>query len=412
MEAFTYKGISAGKYVEGEIEALNQDEASFKLKEQKIIITNLIKSAKKKGAKKEKSKSKGSSLFGKKKVKVEDILIFSKQFATMVKAGLPILQTLAMLRDQLEGPAIKEIVEDIRKSLEGGVTLSKCFEKYPKQFDNVYINLIRAGEASGKLDVFLLKIVDDLEKKEKIKKKIKSALMYPSIMFTVAITVSAFMLIKVVPVFANMYDGMGIALPKPTAVIMSMSNFLRGTGGLIMLISLVGGYGAFKYLTTKNEAIKYRWHKQVLKLPVFGDLILKSMLAQISLIMGNLSAAGVNLLESIEIAKSVSKNVVVTEALENVKKGVFSGDTLTKLFLKEPLFPPTFSQLISVGEQTGQLDEMFNSVAVYYEAEFDQAVDNMSSLIEPIMIVFMGLMIGGLMIAMYSPIFNVGALIG
>ncbi|MFL2897946.1 MAG: type II secretion system F family protein [Candidatus Pelagibacter sp.] len=412
MEAFTYKGISAGKYVEGEIEALNQDEASFKLKEQKIIITNLIKSAKKKGAKKEKSKSKGSSLFGKKKVKVEEILIFSKQFATMVKAGLPILQTLAMLRDQLEGPAIKDIVEDIRKSLEGGVTLSKCFEKYPKQFDNVYVNLIRAGEASGKLDVFLMKIVDDLEKKEKIKKKIKGALMYPSIMFTVAITVSAFMLIKVVPVFANMYDGMGIALPKPTAVIMNMSNFLRGTGGLIMLISLVGGYGAFRYLTTKNEAIKYRWHKQVLKLPVFGDLILKSLLAQISLIMGNLSAAGVNLLESIEIAKSVSKNVVVTEALENVKKGVFSGDTLTKLFLKEPLFPPTFSQLISVGEQTGQLDEMFNSVAIYYEAEFDTAVDNMSSLIEPIMIVFMGLMIGGLMIAMYSPIFNVGALIG
>ena len=412
MEAFTYKGISAGKYVEGEIEALNQDEASFKLKEQKIIITNLIKSAKKKGAKKEKSKSKGSSLFGKKKVKVEEILIFSKQFATMVKAGLPILQTLAMLRDQLEWPAIKDIVEDIRKSLEGGVTLSKCFEKYPKQFDNVYVNLIRAGEASGKLDVFLMKIVDDLEKKEKIKKKIKSALMYPSIMFTVAITVSAFMLVKVVPVFANMYDGMGIALPKPTAVIMSMSNFLRGTGGLIMLISLVGGYGAFRYLTTKNEAIKYRWHKQVLKLPVFGDLILKSLLAQISLIMGNLSAAGVNLLESIEIAKSVSKNVVVTEALENVKKGVFSGDTLTKLFLKEPLFPPTFSQLISVGEQTGQLDEMFNSVAVYYEAEFDQAVDNMSSLIEPIMIVFMGLMIGGLMIAMYSPIFNVGSIIG
>ena len=412
MEAFTYKGISAGKYVEGEIEALNQDEASFKLKEQKIIITNLIKSAKKKGAKKQKSKSKGSSLFGKKKVKVEEILIFSKQFATMVKAGLPILQTLAMLRDQLEGPAIKDIVEDIRKSLEGGVTLSKCFEKYPKQFDNVYVNLIRAGEASGKLDVFLMKIVDDLEKKEKIKKKIKGALMYPSIMFTVAITVSAFMLIKVVPVFANMYDGMGIALPKPTAVIMNMSNFLRGTGGLIMLISLVGGYGAFRYLTTKNEAIKYRWHKQVLKLPVFGDLILKSLLAQISLIMGNLSAAGVNLLESIEIAKSVSKNVVVTEALENVKKGVFSGDTLTKLFLKEPLFPPTFSQLISVGEQTGQLDEMFNSVAIYYEAEFDTAVDNMSSLIEPIMIVFMGLMIGGLMIAMYSPIFNVGALIG
>jgi len=410
MEIFSYKGISEGKYIEGEIEALNPDEASHKLKEQKIIITNLSKS-KKKGTKKEKAKGKGGfSLFGKKKVK-EDVLIFSKQFATMVKAGLPILQVLQMLRDQIESPAMKDVIEDIRKSLEGGVTLSKCFEKYPQHFDNVYVNLIKAGEASGRLDTFLLKIVESLEKKEKIKKKIKSALMYPSIMFTVAITVSAFMLVKVVPVFAKMYDGMGVALPTPTAVIMSMSDFLRGAGGMIILFGSIIGFFVFRYLTTKNATIRYKWHKQVLKLPVFGDMILKSLIARISLIMGNLSAAGVNLLESLEIAKSVSNNVVVTEALENVKKGVFSGDTLTKLFLKEPLFPPTFSQLISVGEQTGQLDEMFGSVASYYEEEFDNSVDNMSSLIEPIMIVFMGLMIGGLMIAMYSPIFNVGALI-
>ena len=413
MEAFTYKGISDGKYVDGEIEALNLDEASHKLKEQKVIITNIVRSSsKKKTDKKDKKKSKGSSLFGKKKAKVEDVLMFSKQFATMVKAGLPILQVLAMLRDQIESPAMKDVVEEIRKSLEGGVTLSKCFEKFPELFDNVYINLIKAGEASGKLDVFLLKIVEALEKKEKIKKKIKSALMYPGIMFTVAITVSAFMLIKVVPVFAKMYDGMGIKLPAATATIMAMSDFLRGTGGLILLMSLIIFFIIFRYLTTKNEKIKYAWHKQVLKLPIFGDMILKSMLARVSLIMGNLSAAGVNLLESLEISKSVSNNVVVLESLENVKKGVFSGDTLTKLFLKDPLFPPTFGQLISVGEQTGQLDEMFGSVAKYYEAEFDTVVDNLSALIEPIMIVFMGIMIGGLMIAMYSPIFNVGALIG
>jgi len=411
MEFFTYKGISAGKYVEGEIESLNQEEASHKLKEQKIIITSLIRTKKKKDEKKGKGKGGGFS-FGKKKVTSVDLVIFSKQFATMVKAGLPILQVLEMLRDQLENPTMKEIIEDIRRSLEGGVTLSKCFEKYPKLFDNVYINLIKAGEASGKLDVFLLKIVESLEKREKIKKKIKGALMYPSIMFTVAIVVSAFMLVKVVPVFAKMYDGMGIALPTPTAVIMSMSDFLRGTGGMVLLLSIIGFTVAFRYLTTKNEKIRYLWHKQVLKLPIFGNMILKSLLSRISLILGNLSAAGVNLLEALEIAKSVSDNVVVTEALENVKKGVFSGDTLTKLFLKEPLFPPTFSQLIAVGEQTGNLDEMFNSVAIYFEEEFDSAVDNMSSLIEPIMIVFMGIMIGGLMIAMYSPIFNVGALIG
>ena len=409
-ETYTYKGISAGKYVEGSIEALSQEEASFKLKEQKIIITKLIRT-KKKAADKTKKKGASLSLF-KKKVKPEDVVIFSKQFATMVKAGLPILNVLSMLRDQLEHPELKIIVEDIRKSLEGGMTLSKCFEKYPKIFDNIYINLIKAGEASGKLDVFLLKLVDSLEKREKVKKKIKGALMYPMVMFTVAITVMVFMLIKVVPIFAEMYEGMGVELPTPTAVIMAGSDFMRGSGGLTLFLVLVVGFALFKYLTTKVPAIRYKWHQRVLKMPVFGDMILKSLIARVSLIMGNLSGAGVNLLESIEIAKQVSNNDVVTLALENVKKGVFSGDTLTKLFLKEPTFPPTFSQLISVGEQTGNLDEMFTSVANYYEEEFDTAVDNMSSLIEPIMIVFMGTMIGGLMIAMYSPIFNVGALMG
>ncbi len=379
-ETFSYKGISAGKYIEGEIEAINQEEASFKLKEQKIIITNLTK-LKKKKAEKEKGKKSGFS-FGKKKVTPADVMLFSKQFATMVKAGLPILNVLTMLRDQIEHPTMKEIIEDIRKNLEGGITLSKCFEKYPKIFDNIYINLIKAGEASGKLDDFLLKLVDSLEKR------------------------------KVVPVFAEMYEGMGVALPTPTAVIMNASNFMRGAGGLTLGIVSIIGFVIFKYTTTKIPTIRYKWHQRVLKMPVFGDMILKSLIARISLIMGNLSAAGVNLLESIEIAKQVSNNDVVTQALENVKKGVFSGDTLTKLFLKEPVFPPTFSQLISVGEQTGNLDEMFTSVSSYYEEEFDTAVDNMSSLIEPIMIVFMGTMIGGLMIAMYSPIFNVGAIIG
>tara|TARA_B100000530_G_scaffold137680_1_gene86207 strand:+ start:703 stop:1944 length:1242 start_codon:yes stop_codon:yes gene_type:complete len=409
-ETYTYKGISAGKYVEGSIEALSQEEASFKLKEQKIIITKIVRTKKK--AAEKKKKAGGGFSFMKKSIKPEDVVIFSKQFATMVKAGLPILNVLGMLRDQLEHPELKIIVEDIRKSLEGGLTLSKCFEKYPKVFDNIYINLIKAGEASGKLDVFLLKLVDSLEKREKVKKKIKSALMYPMVMFTVAITVMVFMLVKVVPIFAEMYEGMGVALPTPTAVIMTGSNFMRGSGGLTLLIVLIVSFIIFKYLTTKVPAIRYKWHQRVLKMPVFGDMILKSLIARVSLIMGNLSSAGVNLLESIEIAKQVSNNDVVTLALENVKKGVFSGDTLTKLFLKEPTFPPTFSQLISVGEQTGNLDEMFTSVSNYFEEEFDQAVDNMSSLIEPIMIVFMGVMIGGLMIAMYAPIFNVGALMG
>ena len=284
-ETYTYKGISAGKYVEGTIEAMNQDEASFKLKEQKIIITKLIRT-KKKAAEKKKSAGGGFSLF-KKKINQEDVVIFSKQCATMVKAGLPILNVLTMLRDQLEHPELKIIVEDIRKNLEGGLTLSKCFEKYPKIFDNVYINLIKAGEASGKLDVFLLKIVDSLEKREKVKKKIKSALTYPVVMFVVAITVMVFMLIKVVPIFAEMYEGMGVPLPTPTAVIMGASNFMRGTGGLMVAIFSATGFVIFKYVTTKIPAIRYKWHGRVLKMPVFGDMILKSLIARISLIMGN-----------------------------------------------------------------------------------------------------------------------------
>jgi type IV pilus assembly protein PilC len=346
-ENYKYKGISAGAYVEGNIEALSLEEASFKLKEKKIIITNI---AREKIKKKTKEKSKKSSFsFGKKKVQPQDVVIFSKQFATMVKAGLPILNVLQMIRDQIEHPTVKEIVEDIRKSLEGGVTLSKCFEKYPAVFDNVYINLIKAGEASGKLDLFLLKLVDSLEKREKVKKKIKGALMYPAVMFSVAITVMVFMLIKVVPVFAEMYSGMGVPLPTSTAVIMTASNFMRGSGGLTLGIISLTSFIIFKYVTTKIPSIRYKWHGVVLKLPVFGEMILKSLLARIALIMGNLSAAGVNLLESIEIAKSVSNNDVVTQALENFKKGVYSGYTLTKLFLKETVFPPTFSKLISVG---------------------------------------------------------------
>lgn len=409
MLSFEYKGISQGKYVEGDIEAVNQEEAAYKLKNQKIIITKLNKSAKKK---EEIKKKETKSLFGA-SVKPKEVMIFVKQFSTMIRAGLPVLNALDMLSQQTERPGMKGIITQIKKDLETGVALSKCFEKHTKAFDNVVVNLIKAGEASGKLDVFLEKIVIALEKREKIKSKIKSALFYPTTLFTVAILVTVFMLIKVVPVFVEMYKGMGVKVPTPTAVIMSMSDFMRSpTGGGLTAVIIFTFIIVFRYLIRTNYNVRKKWHQFVLKLPLFGGLILKSMLARISLVLGNLSAAGVNLLESIDIAKSVSNNTILLEALENVKKGVFSGQRLTELFFKEKIFPPTFSQLISVGEQTGSLDAMFESVAKYYEEEFDTAVANLSSLIEPIMIVFMGITIGGLMVAMYAPIFNVGAIVG
>lgn len=410
MLNFEYKGISAGKYIEGEIEALNNAEAAHKLKEQKVIITKLIQSKKKK--KEAKKKEKFSFSFGT-GVKPKEILIFCKQFATMLRAGLPVLNTLNMLIEQTKAPGMKKIITSIRTDLEAGNALSKCFEKHPKVFDTVVVNLIKAGEASGKLDTFLQRIVISLEKREKIKSQIKSALFYPGVLLSVAILVTIFMLIKVVPVFVKMYEGMGVEVPGSTAAIMSASDFMRSaTGGGLTLVIIVVSIIALRYLIKTQYKVRKAWHQFVLKIPVFGNLIQKSILAKISLVMGNLNQAGVDLLESIDIAKSVTANTVVIEALENIKKGVFSGETLTKLFNKEKIFPTTFSQLISVGEQTGSLDEMFGSVASYYEEEFDTAVANLASLIEPIMIVFMGITIGGLMIAMYAPIFNVGAIIG
>ena len=410
MLNFEYKGISQGKYVEGEIEALNNAEAAHKLKDQKVIITKLKEAKKKKVVTK---KEKTSFSFGT-GIKAQEILIFCKQFATMLRAGLPVLNTLEMLDGQTKRPPMKKVIQTIKKDLESGNALSKCFDKHPKIFDTVVVNLIKAGEASGKLDTFLQKIVVNLEKREKIKSQIKSALFYPGILFSVAMMVTVFMLMNVVPTFVDMYENMGMGddLPTPTAVIMSMSKFVRSSGGLFLLIFIILFVVGFKYLISKNYNVKKAWHQTILKLPIFGNLINKSILAKVSLVLGNLNQAGVDLIESIDIAKSVTDNVIVIEALENIKKGVFSGETLTDLFNKEKIFPATFSQLISVGEQTGSLDEMFGSVAIYYEEEFDVAVANLASLIEPIMIVFMGITIGGLMLAMYAPIFNVGAIIG
>ncbi len=410
MLNFEYKGISQGKYVEGEIEALNNAEAAHKLKDQKVIITKLKEAKKKKVVTK---KEKTSFSFGT-GIKAQEILIFCKQFATMLRAGLPVLNTLEMLDGQTKRPPMKKVIQTIKKDLESGNALSKCFDKHPKIFDTVVVNLIKAGEASGKLDTFLQKIVVNLEKREKIKSQIKSALFYPGILFSVAMMVTVFMLMNVVPTFVDMYENMGMGddLPTPTAVIMSMSEFVRSSGGLFLLIFIILFVVGFKYLISKNYNVKKAWHQTMLKLPIFGNLINKSILAKVSLVLGNLNQAGVDLIESIDIAKSVTDNVIVIEALENIKKGVFSGETLTDLFNKEKIFPATFTQLISVGEQTGSLDEMFGSVAIYYEEEFDVAVANLASLIEPIMIVFMGITIGGLMLAMYAPIFNVGAIIG
>lgn len=407
---FDYKGIKGASYTSGSIEAIDIEEATFKLKQDKIIVTQITKSKKSNETKKKQSSI--LDLLGSSKIPTKEVLIFTKQLSTMIKAGLPILSILSMLSEQVTKKNIKDLILNIKKDVESGGTLSSSFAKHPKIFDTIYINLVKAGEASGNLDVFFEKIVISLEKREKIKRAIKSALFYPVTLLVIALSVTTFMLIKVVPIFVEMYAGMGVTLPAATRVIMGISAFIRSpTGGGLLLISIILMIFIIRYLTNKSYAFRYRLHKFYFKIPLFGDLILKSVLARIAIVLSNLTTAGVNVIESTEIAKSITTNEVVILAFDNIKKGVFSGETLASLFTKEKVFPQTFSQLVTVGEQTGNLEGMFGSIGVYYEEEFDSSVANLSSLIEPIMISLMGILIGGLMIALYSPIFSIGEVV-
>ena len=415
MPSFEYKGISGEKntYANGIIEAINEDEAAYRLRQKKIIITSIkeIKSSKKSKVN-EKASSSLSFLDNLGSIKTKEIVLFTKKLSTMSRAGLNILDTLKMAKDQVNDKKLKVIIENISQDLQGGTDIAGSFKKHPKVFDNIYVNMIKAGETSGKLDIFLEKLVGILEKREKIKSKIKSALMYPSIILSVATLVTIFMIWKVVPVFENMYGGMGVDLPGPTLFLISANKFITGSGGIITLVTIFLIIFANSFMIKRNENYKSMMDKLTLKFPLFGRIIIQATIARIALIKANLFAAGVDVLEILDIAKSSTNNVHFVTALEQVKRGVFSGEDMSKLVEKELIFPPTYSQLIAVGEKTGNLEEMFSSIASYYEEEFDNVVDNLSTMIEPLSMVIIGAIVGTLLIAMYMPIFNAGSVVG
>ncbi|MCE3233722.1 MAG: Type Secretion system PilC [Rickettsiaceae bacterium] len=418
MAIFQWKGIQGSVAANGEIEARNSDEAATKLKNQKIIVTNIILISGKEEAtdapsspvikaqpKKKKYKAKG--------IKTKDLVVFSKKFATMVKAGLPILKTLQMLESQQENPNFKWVVRSIKEDVESGSTLSQAFEEHPAVFDTIYINLLKAGETSGKLTLFLQKLVIQLEKDEKIRKRLKGALSYPIILLCVAFAVIALMLVKVVPIFQTMFGAMGHSLPGPTQLIVNISEFCRNPaqGGTLMAI-LIGGYITFKWLLKNNINFKRKFDIYILKMPIIGDCIQKSTLAKVAMVEGNLAAAGVSVIESLEIISRTVTNTVYIDCFDKIKEGVSSGNSLSSLYASCPIIPPTFHQMLAVGEETGNMDEMFAATAQYYEEEFDMSVDRMTEALEPIMIVGMGVTVGFIIVAMYMPIFQMGSMVG
>ena len=406
---YAYKGIHGNKYTEGKIVALNKDEAAFKLKEDKIIITSLIKvSGKEEVIKSKKATKKATKI--PKKIPISEVITFTKKFETMVRAGLPILETIKMIEEQTDHKGFKLLISDIHQSVESGNTLSDSFEKYPGAFDNIYINLLRAGESSGKVQLFLSKLVINMEKQEKIKTSIKSAMTYPIILLIVATAVVAMMLIFVVPVFEEMFANNEGGLPASTQAVVNISNFLRDPlKGGVLAFSIVAIFMSVSFSIRKSYKIRKTWHQIVLKLPLFGGLVNKSSLSKIAMIQGNLRAAGVPEMEALDIAASSSSNLIIKEAMDGVRRGVFSGEPLSQLFGKSPsIFPPSFVALVSVGERTGNMEEMYGSIASYYESEMDVVIARLTAMLEPIMMVFMGITVGGILVAMYTPMFQMG----
>lgn len=412
MPDFDWKGIRNKQYVSGTVNALTRDEAAHKLKIDGIIITQLVK--KLRAAEKEiKERRNWKEIFKpKKKVKLVQIMISTKKMATMLRSGLSILPSLEMVRDQVENPTLKETVNQIYVDVESGSSLSQSFAKHPDIFNAIYINMVKAGESSGRLDIFLDKLVLSIRKTIKIRKSIQSAMLYPAILLIVATVVVGIMMIFVVPVFAQMFGSIGSQLPAPTLFIMSISNFLRDPyGGGLMLALVVGAVYAFRQAVKRSLAFRRKWHGYLLKMPLIGEMILNSNLAQIAMVYGNLSGAGVPVIEALDITAQSSKNEVIKDAIQSAKRGVFSGEPLSKLLSEITIFPTTFSQLISVGEQTGNMTEMLETISSYFEEEFDTTVEKLSQMMEPLMICFLGGVIGFILVAMYLPIFKMGQVV-
>ena len=409
MPHFAYAGVQSGKKIKGEIEAPSLARARSALRQQRVRIKNI---------KEKKEKKKGAldieitwGPFG--SIPGKEILMFTKKLSTMIRAGLPILDSLIMVSGQTKNPNMKRVTQEMIATLNDGKPLSEAFKAQDRHFDNVYLNMIEAGEVSGMLDKFIDKLVEILEKQQKIKAGIKSAMFYPVTLITVSLGISIFMLTNVVPTFQEMYEGMGIALPGPTQAIVDASEWIADPANVGGVVGTVVGILMFHRLMSKYVSI-YRtaWHGLMLKLPLFGSIIMMAVVARSSLLMANLFAAGVSVLETLTVASTVTTNTLFMRAFDRVKRDVMTGAELSTLFAKEKVFPTELSQLIAVGERTGNMEEMLNSIAAYYEEEFDALVEGLSTVIEPVMIVFVGGLIGMMVVALYLPIFSAGDLAG
>jgi type IV pilus assembly protein PilC len=405
MALFKYKAKSSlGKVVEGTLEVESEGALASALRQKRLELI---------------SSSKAGSLevylgkFFQKggKVTNRDVVIFSRQFSTMVNAGLPIMQGLAIVAEQAENPNFRVVMGRVRDDIANGVPLSEAMAKHPKAFSTLYVNMVKAGEQGGILDAIFERLSEYLEKAEGVSRKVKSALMYPIVVMSVAFMVVIFLMIKVIPTFRDVFTSFGAKLPLPTQIVIDISEFLQSKKALLLLVGFVGLWVVISaYRKTKAGA--YQWDKLILGLPTFGTLVRKAAVAKFARTLGTLIKSGVPIMDALETVGKTAGNLVVERAVQNCRESVREGKTLTQPLKESGVFPPMVIQMINVGEETGALDQMLSKVADFYEDEVDVAVEGLTSIIEPILIVFLGVTIGFIVVAMFMPMFELGNLAG
>ena len=402
MPVFLWEGQTRkGEKKKGEIEAANEAALRGILRRQGLTSITV----------KQKPKNLSEYLpFLKQKVKEKEVVIFARIFATMINAGLPLIQCLDLLAQQEQNKTFAQIITAIKEDIEGGSTLSDALRKYPKVFDDLFVNLVAAGESGGILDVILQRLSNYMEKAMKLKSKVKGAMTYPASVLVISIAVVSLLLVKVIPTFQKMFEGFGGELPGPTQFLITLSTYAQKYFLVAIIALAVAVYAFRRYYKTEKGTLLI--DDLILKSPVFGPLLKKVAVARFTRTMSTMMTSGVPILEGLAIVSKTAGNKVVENALIRVRKSISEGKTIAEPLLETGIFPPMVVQMIAVGEATGALDAMLSKIADFYDDEVDTAVDAMTALLEPFMMVFLGGVVGGMIIAMYLPIFKMASVVG
>lgn len=391
----------SGEIRKGEIEALNESAVRGQLRRQGLKPVRV----------KAKPKDILESLpLFKGKVKDKTVVIFARQFSTMISAGLPLIQCLEILASQEANKAFKKVIKSIKDDIEGGATLTDALKKHPKVFDELFINMVAAGEAGGILDTILNRLAAYMEKMMKLKSRVKGAMVYPAAVLLISVGVITMLLLKVVPVFQQLFSGMGRDLPIATQLLIDLSSMLSNSLIYIVAAVVIGVVVFIRYYRT--EVGRATIDRLVLRSPIFGPLMRKVAIAKFTRTLSTMMNSGVPILDGLEIVSKTAGNKVVEKALMETRKNIREGKTIAEPLQETKVFPPMVVQMIAVGEATGALDSMLAKIADFYEDEVDTAVSAMTSLLEPIMMIFLGGVVGGMIVAMYLPIFQIGSLVG